>query len=56
MNWFLKIVMFYRAFTKSKLNGEVIVPTTIGAIEDALEVLKPRNPINVRTISRLVQN
>lgn len=46
--------MIYRSFTKSKLNGEIIVPTTIGTIEDALQVLKPTNPINVRTISRFV--
>lgn len=46
--------VYFRSFTKSKLHGEAIVPTTIGVIEDALQVLKPKNPINVWTISRFV--
>lgn len=54
MRFFINNVMFSRAFTKTKIHGEAIVPTTIGVIEDAMQSLKPRNPINVRTISRFV--
>ncbi|XP_031629891.1 tRNA pseudouridine synthase-like 1 isoform X2 [Contarinia nasturtii] len=41
----------FKAFTKTKANGEIITPTTIGVLEDAMQRLRTKNPINVRTIS-----
>lgn len=44
----------FRSFTKFTQNGVPVAGTTIGVIEQAMHVLKPKNSIDVRTISRCV--
>lgn len=45
-------INYFRSFTKCSAGGVEITPTTVGVIEQALRLLKPKNPIKVETLSR----